>query len=171
MYKSIPLFIAGAVVSAALANSSDAAALYERVSGANCAYGSGGTNGNLITVGHAIFNTSATEGEVLSCPVTDDDRFRKQDIATVNIHGYNNGLTILGVTHQVEASTCVAYYGGTGGACTTPVKTTATGNYTLSPPTTYWTSTNYADFGYIYIGLPPSGSGSYSSIRGYYTTD
>ncbi|WP_437528655.1 hypothetical protein WME79_46135 [Sorangium sp. So ce726] len=170
MYKSIPLFIIGAVASAALANASDAAALHERVSGANCVYGSGGTNSNLITVGRAIFNTSSTEGEDLSCPVTDDDRFRKQDIVTVNIHGYNSGLLISGIQHRVEASTCVAFFGGTGGACTTPVTASGTGDYTLSPPTTHWTSANFADFGYIQVHLPPSGS-PFSSVRGYFTTN
>jgi hypothetical protein len=170
MYKSIPLFIVGAVVSAALANSSDAAALHERVSGASCVYGSGGTDGNLITVGHAITNTSSTAGEAVVCPVTDDDRFRKQDISTLNIHGYNNNVTISGIVHRVEASTCVAYYGSTGGACTTPVSASGTGNYMLSPPTTYWTSSYYADFGYILVDLPPSGSAN-STLRGYYTAD
>ncbi|CAN98689.1 MULTISPECIES: hypothetical protein [Sorangium] len=170
MYKSIPLFIVGAVVSAALANSSDAAALHERVSGTNCAYGNGTSTGNLIAIGGAISNSSTSGAESVSCPVTDDDRFRKQDIATLNIHGYNGGISISGQSAEVDASTCVQYYGSTGGACTTPVSTSGNGNYTLSPPLTYWTSSNYADFGYIRIKLPPKGTNA-STVRGYYTAD
>jgi hypothetical protein len=169
MYKSIPLFIIGAVVSSALANSSDAAALHERTSGTNCAYGNGTTTGNVIAIGGSIANNSTTGAESVSCPVTDDDHFRKEDITTLAVHGYNSGVSISGGSSAVEVSTCVTYYGGGGGACSTPATSSGSaGNYSLTPSLTYWTSTYYADFGYIRVKLPAMGAGS-SSVRGYYT--
>ncbi|WP_437937366.1 hypothetical protein [Sorangium sp. So ce341] len=170
MHRSIPLFIIGAVVSAALVNSSDAAALHERVSGTNCSYGNGTPSGTLISIGNAIFNQSTTGAESVSCPVTDDDRFRKHDITTLNIHGYNGGISVSGGSAEVEASTCVTFFGSTGGSCSTSVNTTGNGNYTLSPPLTFWTSAHAADFGYIRVKLPPKGSNP-SSVRGYYTSN
>ncbi|MGK3990846.1 hypothetical protein WME99_47810 [Sorangium sp. So ce136] len=165
MYRSIPLFIIGAVVSSALVNSSDAAALNQRVSGTNCSYGNGSTTSALISIGNAIFNQSTTSAETISCPVTDDDRFRKQDITTLNVHGYNGSTT--GVA--VEASTCVVFFGATGEACSASVSSTANGNYTLSPPTTVWSSAHSSDFGFIRVKLPAKGGATASSVRGYYT--
>ncbi|MGK3965248.1 hypothetical protein WMF38_13840 [Sorangium sp. So ce118] len=170
MYKSIPLFIIGAVVSSALATSSDAAALYERVAGTNCAYLNGNPTGALIGIAGSIFNNSTTSAENVYCPVTDDDRFRKQDIDTLAVHGYNSGVSISGGSSAVEASTCVTYYGGGGGACSTPATTSGSGEYSLTPPLTYWTSTYYADFGYIRVKLPAKGAAT-STVRGYYTAD
>ena len=161
--KTLSLFACGAIVSSLAFSATTASALYKRESATACMIRT--DTDNAVYIGSSgVWNYSTVANQSIGCAVNDDDRFRKQDIVTLNIHGYDGSTTL-----PVEAVTCVSYWGSNGGACGSWVDSSwgGTGNYTLSPPLTYWTSNYYADFGFVYVTLPKYES-SVSSFRGYF---
>ena len=115
---------------------------------------------------YALYNNSTTSEMVALCAVSDTDRFLKQNITTLNIHGWDGHDSL-----RVEAMACRSRWSTTGGGCS-PIVRSATGrqHFTLKPSLSQWTSSTYADFGYIWVRIPRKHSnGGISSLRGYYT--
>lgn len=120
--------------------------------------------GQPIDTSYAIYNNSTTQEMVLLCAVHDDDRFLKQNVTTLNIHGWDGHDTI-----RAGAMACRSLWYTTGGGCSSMVQS-AVGrqHFTLSPSLNQWTSSTTADFGYVWVRIPRK-LGGISSLRGYYT--
>lgn len=102
------------------------------------------------------------------CPVPDDNpsaRFSNATGLTVSVYDSST-------TAYQRAQACVTYYGSLGGSCgsfaSSGTSAAATGNYSISPSRSSWTT--YPDeYAYVYVEL--SGvTGSPSYVKGYYTS-
>ena len=123
--------------------------------------------GSAMDTNYAIHNNSSTQEMVVLCAVSDTDRFQKENITTLNLHGYDDH-TGAGAT----AMACRSLWYAVGGSCGASTSTSSAflGNFTLSPSLSQWTAATRADFGYIYLRLPAKqGSAWRSSFRGFYT--
>lgn len=120
--------------------------------------------------GGQVVNYSG-RGAFFICDIEDSDRFLKQNIRRVNVHGHDGSRTA-----SVSAKACVTFYNGFGGSCGRRVSSgnSYTGRTTLRPPLTAWTSSTFAHFGYVLVTLPhdvfPAG-GDTSTFYGYYISD
>jgi hypothetical protein len=114
-----------------------------------------------------VNNYSTVQSWDAHCPVNDDDRFKKEQIVTLNVHGHDNHPT-----QHVWAWACVTYWGTDGGTCGGSVTSSGVGNYTLSPPKTgIFDLAHQGDFGYVLLGIPPrNGGDSPSTVRGIFTS-
>ena len=114
----------------------------------------------------SIYNASATQDMIVSCPVSDTDYFLKQNITILNVHGFNaNTIT------PTLAQACSATWYTFGGSCGSVATASAYGQYTLQPGLAAWGSANAADFGFLWMRIPRQQSTASSSLRGYYTSD
>lgn len=112
----------------------------------------------------SIYNTSTTQDMIVSCPVPDTDYFLKQNITTLNVHGFNaNTIT------PTLVQACSARWSTFGGSCGSVATASAYAQYALQPGLAAWGSANAADFGYLWVRIPRYQSGGSSSLRGYYT--
>ena len=108
---------------------------------------------------------------VFLCAVSDTDRFLKQNVNTLNVHGLDNHS---GVT--ASAMACRSLYYTTGGSCgamdsSSKYGANYYGNFTLTPSLSQWSSATTYDFGYVYLRIPKIESGIYkSNFRGYFTS-
>ena len=114
----------------------------------------------------ALFNASAGQDMVVLCAIPDDDRFPKEKIARVNVHGYDGHTSL-----RVGAMACRSLWSGTGGSCG-PMAQSASSqeNYLLRPSLSQWTSSTRNDFGYLWVRIPRKGA-AMSSVRGYFATE
>ena len=108
-------------------------------------------------------NQYASSVEVY-CPVSDDDEFRKESIALLNVHGYDGSSS-----DNVWAQTCISYYADRGGDCSPGRYSSGVGQYKLSLSRSIFSTANRYNFGYIWILLPAS-TGNNSTVRGFYTS-
>lgn len=159
--RALSVFLASICVGVILAAPGSASALHRRYHASAC-------YSNLSDLksypSNGVANTGTTSTGYLTCEIDDDSYFEKEDIATLNIHVYDAHAS-----SGVCAYTCVTYWDSNGGACNaSPDCSSSTGNDTLSPARTYWTSDYAQDFGYILVSIPVQYSGSSSSVRGYY---
>lgn len=122
--------------------------------------------GSPADAGYALRNNSTTGEMYVLCAVTDTSWYAKQNISRVNIHGYDGNSSL-----RAGALACYATYYAAGGACGAQVQSAVgTGQMTLSPPTTVWTSSTAAHFGYLWIRVPRWAASGVSYVRGYFTT-
>ena len=124
--------------------------------------------GTVMDVNWAIHNDSSTQSMVILCAVSDTDRFLKENITTLNLHGYDDHTGV-----GAQAMACRSLWSATGGSCGSMAITSNPflGNFTLSPSLSQWTSATRADFGYIFLRIPQKQGTAYrSSFRGYYTS-
>ncbi len=169
---SLSLLAAGALVGGTLAMPVTAKAKHRRVHASDCApANSSSTYSTLIYGGIGPWTSSGPgngqvqgSGTGFVCPIDDDSTFTKHEIETLNVHGYEGSTQ-----QQAYAVACrTSWWGGTGycgawGASSI----SGTGQFTLQPNLGQWSSFSYADFGYVFVGLP---NGS-SSFRGYFIAD
>jgi hypothetical protein len=106
----------------------------------------------------------------LICPFPDDSAFPRPSIRTMNVHGYDASDT-----HAVAVSACVTYWGVNGAACGTPGTGSSgtgwVGDFTIKPALNVW-QTNWADFPYFYVFLPPAVNGTARAyFRGVWVSD
>jgi hypothetical protein len=121
-------------------------------------------SGGVTFDGHQFWNNNSFNGPLV-CPYVDDSSFLKQDVVTLNFHGYD-GSPI----SNVFANACIQYWNFTGGSCAGQVGSGGgfTGNYTISLGSpSVWTSGNAGHFGYVYVLLPPGVLSS--SVSGFFT--
>lgn len=121
----------------------------------------------------SLQNDSTTQFMNIVCPIPDTSSFPKASIATLNIHGFDNGGTpgAIGVRGRICAST----WHTTGGFCT-GFETSGgavAADYSLRlVGASRWRTDQLADFGYIHISLPPKNpQGVRASFRGYFMSD
>lgn len=121
--------------------------------------------GAPIDTSYALYNNSTTQEMVALCAVFDTDYFLKQNITTLNVHGWDGHDTI-----RAGAMACRSLWYTTGGSCGT-MSQSASGkeHYTLRPSLSQWSSTTTGDFGYLWVSIPRRQTGGISSLRGYYT--
>lgn len=121
--------------------------------------------GMPIDTSWAIHNNSTTQDMVFLCAINDDDRFLKQNVNILNIHGWDGHSQ-----RSVSAMACRSLWHTTGGGCSSMTQS-ATGrqHYTLKPALNQWVNTTTGDFGYVWIRIPRKMTGGISSLRGYYT--
>ncbi len=116
----------------------------------------------------ALKNDSTSSSMFVLCDITDDDRFLKEQITTLNIHG-RDGSTV----DSPSAMVCRSTWWTVGGACG-PQTSSPTGdvtNITLKPSLSQWTASTRADFGYIWMRLPARQGSSQSSLNGFFTAN
>lgn len=124
--------------------------------------------GQVVDINYSIHNYHSTQDMVFNCAVSDTDRFLKQNVTTLNIHGLDNHSG-----DNASAMACRSLWYTTGGSCGAMASTGVSyfGNFTLSPSLSQWSSGTVADFGYIYLRIPNVESGIWrSNFRGYYTS-
>ncbi|MDI3290311.1 hypothetical protein [Polyangium sp. 15x6] len=161
--KTVWLFAVGAMFASVAVGASNAEALHKRESAMAC-FARGTTDSWTSSAG--LSNYSTTDNLTINCAVNDDDRFKKEDVATLNMHGYNGNSST-----PIYAVACVSYYASNGGACGASSSAAGVGNYTLSPARTYWTSTYASDFGFVQLTLGTISGSSASSFRGFYISN
>ncbi|MCI0667405.1 MAG: hypothetical protein L0Y43_05050 [Methylococcaceae bacterium] len=121
--------------------------------------------GGPIDTSFALFNGHISQEMVALCAVSDDDRFLKQNITTLNVHGFDGHTSL-----RAGAMACRSLWSVTGGSCGSMAQSaTFQENYTLRPSLSQWTSST-ADFGYLWVRIPRLGA-AMSSLRGYFTSD
>jgi hypothetical protein len=121
--------------------------------------------GTLVDTGFAFFNDSTTQVMALLCAVSDTDRFLKQNVTQLNVHGLDGHSSM-----NAGAMVCRSFFHTTGGSCGPAHQSSGVQDYTLQPSLSQWTSSTTADFGYLYVTIPPrQGTSNRSSFRGYYT--
>jgi hypothetical protein len=149
------VFVASAMVGAALGTATPANAWWTRTSAAACYSDKASTT----TVG--MINVSSSTANVY-CPANDTSDTAKYTATTLNIHGYDGHNS-----KQAAAAACVHYWASNGGACgaNSYSGTSFVGNFVLTPTLEYWSSSYAGDFGYIYATLPPN-SVYASTVRG-----
>ena len=104
-------------------------------------------------------NNFSSNSMILYCRTTDTSVQPRTNVEWVNMHVEDNSSS------SISTARCVKFVGATGGACGGFVQSSGTGQKTLSPPTfSNWTATN---FGYVYVLLPPRGTGTSSKLNGY----
>jgi hypothetical protein len=115
-------------------------------------------DGVTATSSGNLENTSTSLPLRLICPIEDDSVFQKSQFTSLTVHGGDDNGTNVGWDDRywATAQTCITYYSTTGGACDGLVYTSAgfTGDFNISPPRSYWTSTYVYDYGYLSINLP-----------------
>lgn len=118
----------------------------------------------------ALANDSTTEYMVVVCPIADTSAFRKEEIKALNVHVTNNSRS-----GKIQAQICRSAWGTTGGLCGGPVSALDLGDHTLTITWWHfgeiWPSQNRADFGYLWVILPPKDGGGHASFRGYFTAN
>lgn len=103
--------------------------------------------------------------QYLVCEVRDDSDYKKADISTFNVHVYDGNSSA-----NFTARLCISYWNSSGGDCGTSSSTSGTGEQTLSPSLSKFTMGNEAHFGFLNLGIPSKGSGSYSWLKGWYSS-
>jgi hypothetical protein len=115
---------------------------------------------------YAVWNDSIIQDMTLLCALPDTDRFAKTAFKTLNIHGKDGSSS-----RNVDAMVCRSNWATTGGGCSAIVSSpTGTPHYTLQPNLSVL-SGRTADFGYVWVRLPPKVGASRSGLRGFYTAD
>jgi hypothetical protein len=108
-------------------------------------------------------NSLPANSLIVQCQTPDNSGAPKTSITSYNVHVEDNHPS-----YGIMAYRCVTYWSAVGGSCGSVVTTSGTGVTSLSPPT--FAGWSAADFGYIYVILPPTNSsGVRSSIKGIYT--
>lgn len=123
--------------------------------------------GTVLDTNYSIHNDSGTQDMVFLCAVSDTDRFLKENVNTLNIHGLDNHSAA-----TASAMACRSLWATSGGSCGAMASTGSAsfGDFTLSPSLSQWSSATTADFGYVYLRIPSKQSGIWrSNFRGYYT--
>jgi hypothetical protein len=155
-------FLTAFVLAALAATGANATAKWTRTHAFDCKT----LGGSPRDTSWALYNDSTTSEMVALCAISDTDRFHKQNITTLNIHGWD-GHDYL----STAAMACRSLWHTTGGGCS-PMVFSSYGrqHFTLSPNTNQWTSSTAADFGYVWVRIPRKHSnGGISSLRGIYT--
>lgn len=115
---------------------------------------------------YAVWNNSTTTTMTLLCDLSDTDYLAKTALTTLNIHGKDGSST-----RNVDAMACRSNWSTTGGACSAVVSSpTGTSDYTLKPNLSVF-SGRTADFGYVWVRLPPKIGSSRSGLRGFFTSN
>lgn len=118
-----------------------------------------------IDTSWAMYNNSTIQDMVFLCAINDDDRFLKQNVHTLNIHGWDGHSQ-----RRVSAMTCRSLWHTTGGGCSAMVQSAAENqHYTLRPALNQWNNATTGDFGYVWVRIPRKTTSGISSLRGYYT--
>lgn len=113
---------------------------------------------------YALWNNSTSTTMTLLCDLSDTDYLRKTALTTLNIHGKDGNAS-----SNVDAMVCRSNWATTGGGCSAVVSSpTGTPDFTLQPNLSVL-SGRTADFGYIWVRLPPKVGTSRSGLRGFYT--
>lgn len=163
----LSIFVLAAALGCFLTKSATAEAFWKRRHASSCFYDSFDKD-DVWNGFYYVNNNSSTSTVYLVCPVDDDNTTPKQNIVSLNIHGYDGSTS-----GSVEAKTCVAYWDSNGGTCASPSGSNAsgTGNYALSPSLSRFTSTYAADFGYVNVILPSMDGSSRSTMRGIFISN
>src|SRR5262245_22337229 len=131
---SIAVFAASTLISGLLLAPSTSKALERRNYGFGCrAYAVNGGDdydskvsvqgGSTQNVNGGISNASTQTAIDLFCPYDDDDRFRADQVSTLNVHVYD-GNNSSATAYDVYAQACIQYYGSNTGTCDTSTNTT-----------------------------------------------
>jgi hypothetical protein len=158
----ISVFIATFLVTVSAVFPQMATAKWTRTHASSCMT----LGGAPIDTSYAIYNNSTSAEMYALCAVDDSDYLLKQNLTTLNIHGWDGNSTL-----KAGAMACRSLWHTTGGSCGTLVET-AVGqqHFTLQPSRSQWNSSTTADFGYIWVRLPrKETTGGISSLRGFYT--
>jgi hypothetical protein len=127
------------------------------------AFGCMPEDGKHYSVSNNVLENSSITPMFVYCPIADTDAFRKLNIKTLNVHGYNG--------HSVGATSalaCVTRWQTIGESCGSAASASGVRDYTLTPDLSAWKN-NYADFGFLLVVIPPD-DGQRSHLRGYYTS-
>jgi hypothetical protein len=104
-------------------------------------------------------NTSSSGSMILYCRAHDTAAQLRGSVTWVNVHVEDNSPS------AIQSALCIKHASATSGVCGDLVPTSGTGQKVLNPPTfAQWTN---AAFGYIYVLLPPRGTGISSKLNGY----
>lgn len=148
------------------AHSTPLDAAWTRTHASACMVVNSGTGLHPLDSAYEIWNDSTVKWMTLLCDISDTNVFPKTAIKTVNIHGKDGNAT-----YNVDAKACRSNWATVGGACSAVVSsTTGTPDFTLSPSPSIWTGRG-ADFGYLWVNLPPKSGTSRSGLRGFFTSN
>ncbi|MES1177652.1 MAG: hypothetical protein ABUL62_25230 [Myxococcales bacterium] len=117
----------------------------------------------------ALTNMDTSHLLDVDCAVPDGDYLAHDQIAYLNVHGYNGSNVTTGTTGWAMAEACVGFYASNSGSCGSIASTGApnTGMFTLQPSLTAWQNPSYhSDFAYVWSRIPPRGTGARSNLRG-----
>lgn len=167
--RSLSLVAAGALVGTLTYLPVRAEAKHSRVHASGCMPANSNTSystlmwGSLNSQGPGNGQVQAS-GSAFICPINDDYLFSKGQIDTLNVHGWESDTS-----NPARAMACRTSWWGGYGYCGAWDQTSysGTGSFALSPSLTRWASSFYADFGYIFVSLPPGGG----ALSGYYIAD
>lgn len=167
--RSLSLVAAGALVGTLTYLPVQAEAKHSRVHASSCMPANHNTTYSALMWG-GYQSSGPGNGQIegsssaFFCPINDDHLFSKGEIETLNVHGWE------GDTHNpARAAACRTSWWGGYGYCGPSAQTSysGTGSFALSPNLNWWGSYAYADFGYLFVSLPPGGG----AISGYYIAD
>lgn len=163
--SNLSVFAAAAMVAALITATSRSEGFERRVHASDC-YSDGYDAGNILA-GQGLYNR-ASSGVSLHCPVPDDSNALKENVARLDIYGYDGSESA-----SVAASVCSTNWSVPGGSCGRMVYSGArfVGNYTLSPSLFEWSSRESRfDFVYLHVHIPGAGT-ALSSMRGFWLRD
>ena len=134
---------------------SSAGTFWARHSAAECNTVAGGAD-SFVDGG----NNLSANSMILYCRTHDTAAQQRANVAWVNVHAEDNSSS-----QDIQALRCIKFTGASGAACGSSAISSGTGQKFLNPPTfAQWTN---GDFGYIYVLLPPRGTGVSSKLNGY----
>ncbi len=155
--QKMATFLVAACTTATLSMSGDADAKWTRISAMSC-LPAGGVTPSPVGLSNYGFG-----GVDVYCTLPDDSTFPKQEIAELNVEGYDGTSNGYFVAHV-----CVTSWYQWSGACgpTTTSGLSYTGHVTLRPSRSVLSSSHTYDFGFLEMHLPNGGSENQRHLLG-----